>query len=69
MGTYMKKGDEKNQVWLRKLTEEDSDIVLALNEGLKGAGCHILNLIIMVTIMKIAIDSVIMTMLSQWYDV
>ena len=52
-------------MWLRKLTEEDSDIVLALNEGLKGAGCHILNLIIMVTIMKIVINSVIMTMLSQ----
>ena len=59
VGTNMKK------VWLRKLTEEDSDIVLALNKGLKGAGCHILNLIIMVTIMKIVIDTVIMTMLSQ----
>ena len=38
-----------------RLTEEDSHIVLALDKGLKSAGCYILNLIITVIIMKIPI--------------
>ena len=42
-----------------RLTEEDSHIVLALDKGLKSAGCYILNLIITVIIMKIPIYSLI----------
>ena len=38
-----------------KLTEEDGDVVLALDEGLKGAGCYVLNLIIMEIIRKITV--------------
>ena len=51
-------------MWLRRLTEEDSHIVLALDKGLKSAGCYILNLIIKVVIMKILIDSrIVVTMM------
>ena len=38
-----------------KLTEEDGNVVLALDEGLKGAGCYVLNLIIMEIIRKITV--------------
>ena len=53
--TYEKEDNKK--VW--RLTEEDSHIVLALDKGLKSAGCYILNLIITVIIMKIPIYSLI----------
>ena len=45
-----------------KLTEEDGDVVLALDEGLKGAGCYVLNLIIMEIIRKITITVIVLEM-------
>ena len=55
---------------MRRLTEEDSHIVLALDKGLKSAGCYILNLIITVIIMKILINSLIVVtvMLLKMFD-
>ena len=50
-------------MWLSRLPEEDSHIVLALDKGLKSAGCYILNLIIKVVIMKILIDSIVVTVM------
>ena len=46
---------EDKKIRLRRLTEEDGHIVLALDKGLKSAGCYILNLIIVVIIMKVLI--------------
>ena len=48
----------------KRLTEEDSHIVLALDKGLKSAGCYILNLIITVIIL---IDSLVTMMLSNCF--
>ena len=62
MGTELKKKKvEDEKIKWRRLTEEDSHIVLALDQGLKSAGCYILNLIIMVINMKVLIDRVIAT--------
>ena len=38
-----------------KLTEEDGNVVLALDEGLQGAGCYVLNLVFMEIIRKITV--------------
>ena len=66
MGTELKKKKvEDEKIKWRRLTEEDSHIVLALDQGLKSAGCYILNLIIMVIIMKTLIDSVVVNNLSH----
>ena len=53
---------KKNLVWGEKLTEEDGDVVLTLDEGLKGAGCYVLNLIIMEIIRKITITVIVLEM-------
>ena len=53
---------KKNLVWGKKLTEEDGNVVLALDEGLQGAGCYVLNLIIMEIIRKITITVIVLEM-------
>ena len=45
-----------------KLTEEDGDVVLTLDEGLQRAGCYVLNLIIMEIIRKITITVIVLEM-------
>ena len=53
---------KNNLVWGEKLTEEDGNVVLALDEGLQGAGCYVLNLIIMEIIRKITITVIVLEM-------